>query len=111
MTTRVLGWVRNQPVLAFYLLAFAITWLGWMPQAAYSHGLFPFDSLLFYILGGVGPLVAALIVLHILRSRDVVDELFGPLLRWRVGVIWYAVALFGYPAIWLLALGMSGEVK
>jgi hypothetical protein len=34
----------------------AITWSGWVPQALYSRGLFPFDSPLFYILGGVGPM-------------------------------------------------------
>lgn len=109
MNTRVTTWMRRQPILAFYLLAFAITWLGWVPQAAHSHGLFPFDSPIFYILGGVGPLLAAYLVLRALRGGDALNELFSPLFRWRVGGIWYVVAFVGYPAIWLATLGLSGS--
>ena len=108
MTARVSTWERERPVLAFYVLAFAITWLGWVPQAAHSRGLFPFDSPLFYILGGVGPMVAAFIVL---RGKEAYGDLFGPLLPWRVGAVWYAVALFGYVAIWLAATGISGDLR
>jgi uncharacterized protein len=108
MTARFAAWLRRQPVFAFYLLAFAITWLAWLPQAAHSRGLFPFDNPLFYILGGIGPMVAAFVVLRALK-KDAVKELFGPLLRWRVGTLWYAVALCGYPAIWLAAVAISGD--
>ena len=110
MTARISTWVRQQPLIAFYALAFAITWLGWVPQAAHSHGLFPFDSPLFYILGGVGPLLAAFIVLSVLRGKSDYEDLFRPLMRWRVGVIWYLVALFGYAALWIIAITLRGEL-
>lgn len=102
--------VRKQPVLAFYMLAFAITWLGWLPQAAHAHGLFPFDSPVFYVLGGVGPMLAAYIVLRVLHGENATEELFAPLLRWRVGIGWYAVALGGYAVVWLAALALRGEL-
>jgi len=110
MATHIGEQVKKRPVFAFYILAFTITWLGWLPQAAYSHGLFPFDSPIFYVLGGVGPLLAAYIVLRILHGAGATEELFAPLLRWRVGVGWYAVALCGYPVIWLAALALKGEL-
>src|SRR5919108_4347494 len=44
-------WMRKQPLLAFYTLAFSISWLGWIPQAAHSRGLFPFDSPIFLCAG------------------------------------------------------------
>ncbi|HEX2729419.1 MAG TPA: hypothetical protein VHM16_06655 [Rubrobacteraceae bacterium] len=37
MTERISAWVRRHPLLAFYVLAFALTWLGWVPQALHSH--------------------------------------------------------------------------
>lgn len=110
MTERISACVRRHPLLAFYVLAFAITWLGWVPQALHSHGLFPFDARFLYLFG-VGPMVAAFIVLRVLRGKDAAEELFGPLLRWRVGVGWYAVALFGYVAIWLAAVSISGDLR
>jgi hypothetical protein len=36
------AWIKKRPLITFYILAFVITWLAWMPQAAFSHGLFPF---------------------------------------------------------------------
>lgn len=41
MRVPVSRWVRERPVFTFYVLAFAITWSGWVPQALHSHGLFP----------------------------------------------------------------------
>ena len=110
MTARISTWMGRQPVLAFYVLAFSITWLGWVPQALHSHGLFPFDSPLFYVLGGVGPMLAAFVVLRLLRGEEAYKALLGGLLRWRVGFVWYVVALFGYPAIWVVSIGISGEM-
>lgn len=81
MTGRLRLWVRGQPVVAFYFLAFAITWLGWIPHALHSRNLCPFDSLLFYVLGGVGPM----------RSRGQLDEELGKF-SWLTPV---AVEMFG----------------
>lgn len=109
MTTRLRAWVCRQPVIAFYVLAFVITWLGWVPQALYSRELFPFDSPLFYVFGGVGPLVAVAIVRWALHPEDVAGQVFRRLVQWRVGLGWYLVAFLGYPAIWLTAVALRGE--
>ena len=108
-------WVRKQPVLVFYVLAFSITWLGWLPQTAHSHGLIALDSpllwSLLYALGGVGPVLAAVIVMRVLRGPQAYGELFSPLLRWRVGAIWYIVALFGNVSLWLIVMGITGKLS
>ncbi len=109
MMARLGSWVRERPLVAFYLLAFVLTWLGWAPQALYSHGLFPFDSFIFYLFGGVGPLLAAYLVLRALHGDKAFGALFAPLLRWRVGAVWYGLALLGYPALRLAALVVAGE--
>jgi membrane protease YdiL (CAAX protease family) len=110
MIEYILTWARRQPVFAFYILAFVITWLGWIPQAAHSHGFFPFDSPLFYVFGGIGPLVAALIVASALYGKRNGEEVFKPLWYWRVGIVWYIVALCGSIAIMLTSVCLKGEL-
>lgn len=111
MPASVHPWIKKQPVVTFYLLAFAITWAGWLPQVAYSRGSFPFDSPLFYILGGIGPGLAAYLVLGVLRGKECVGELFAPLWKWRVGAVWYAVALLANTVFWLAAIRLSGDTR
>jgi len=110
MAERIQTWMRRQPVFAFYILAFIITWLGWVPQAAYSHGFFPFNSPLLYVFAGVGPLAAVLIVSRALYGKKDGEEVFKPLLRWRVGILWYMVVVLGSVAIMLASMGLKGEM-
>lgn len=105
------SWMKKWPLVSFYLLAFLFTWLGWVPQAAYSHNLFPFNSILFYILGGTGPLLALFVMQRILVGRWDIGELFRPYLIWKVGAGWYAAAFLGYPLIWAAALLVAGTLK
>lgn len=111
MRARVSTWITQRPVFAFYVLAFAITWLGWLPQAAHSHGLFPFDSVLFYILGGIGPGLAAYLVMQALYGSPGATALFSPLWRWRVNAVWYAIALVGNAVIWQVAARLSVQTS
>jgi membrane protease YdiL (CAAX protease family) len=99
--------VRCHPVISFYVLAFVISWLGWVPQAAYSLSLFPIQNPLFSILGAGGPAFAALIVTLVSAGKGGVRELFAPLFRWRVSVVWYGIALFLQPLILLAAIGLD----
>lgn len=97
------SFIKRRPVLVFYLLAFLISWLGYVPAALYSRGLSPFNSPLLVVLGGGGPAIAALIVASILGRGKGLRDLLAPLLRWRVGIGWYLVALFLPPALFALA--------
>lgn len=110
MSARISAWMRKQPVVAVYVLAFVFTWLGWVPQALHSRGLFPFDSFIFYIFGGVGPLLAVFIVLAALRGRAEYGEPFRLYLRWQAGAAWWAAALLLWPAMWLATLALGGQL-
>lgn len=102
--------VRRHPLLAFYLLAFAITWAAWLPPAARSRGLPGVDSPVLYLIGGIGPGLAAWVVLRVLHGPDADRRLFAPLLRWRVGVGWYAVAVLLPVAMFLASAAASGDL-
>ena len=89
--------IRSRPLLAFFMLAFAITWAVWVPRAAGVP------------VGAVGqlwtwiPAVAALLAAALTGGRAAVGELGARLVRWRVGWRWYAVVVLG-PAAFSLAV-------
>lgn len=100
--------MKKHPLIWFYILAFGISWLGWMPVVLGSHGIAPFDSPFFQVLlllPAVGPALAAWIVTATTGGKPAVQNLFGKLLRWRVSPAWYLAALCG-PAV-LLFTGQS----
>jgi membrane protease YdiL (CAAX protease family) len=104
------AWIKKRPLITFYILAFVITWLAWMPQAAFSYGLFPFDSPIFYVIGGIGPMLAAYIVLKAQYGKEAIGKLFAPLMRWKVSLVWYAIAILGFAAIGTAAAALGGDI-
>jgi membrane protease YdiL (CAAX protease family) len=76
--------VRRHPLIWFAVLTFVLSWWAW---PLYSLGLLPVPVASF------GPFLAALIVLAVTEGRSGVIGLFRRMGRWRVGVVWYLVAL------------------
>ncbi len=85
--------IRRHPLVAFFVLAYTLSWCGWPFYAAYGWPV-PFMA--------GGPLVAAVIVTAITGGRPGLRALGARLVRWRVGWRWYAVVL-GLPLAVLLA--------
>ena len=83
-------WVRGHPVVAFVALAYAVSWLTWLPA------LLGFGGIALIILGGLGPLVAALLVTRYTGSS--VLAWARQIIRWRVPVGYYLYAL-GLPPL------------
>jgi len=76
--------VRRHPLIVFFVLAYALSWWGWILYA-FNPDLPPIASF--------GPFLAALVVLAITGGRAGVMGLLRRMVRWRVGPEWYAVAL------------------
>ena len=76
--------VRRYPLTTFFVLACALSWWPWI---LYSFGLSPNPIV------GVGPFLAALVVLALTEGKSGVMGLLRRMVRWRVGIQWYAVAL------------------
>lgn len=99
--------IKRHPVLTFYMLAFVFSWLGWVPQMLYARGLFAFDTPLFALLGGLGPTLAAVIVLWLRGEKDELRHLFGALFRLRIGWGWYLLVILFWPVVAGVALGIG----
>jgi uncharacterized protein len=75
---------RRHPLIWFAVLSILLSWWAW---PFYSLGLIPVPVASF------GPFLAALIVLSVTEGRSGVTGLFRRMGRWRVGAVWYLVAL------------------
>jgi hypothetical protein len=96
--------VRTYPLIAFFTLAYA---LSWWTTPLYVAGVPPFFPDLPFL--GTGPLLASLIVTSIATGRAGLRELGARMIRWRVGWRWYAAAL-GIPlgvGVVTMALSMA----
>jgi membrane protease YdiL (CAAX protease family) len=72
-------------------MAIAVGWLRLPTSAALPVGPF------------IGPAAAAVGLTALIDGRPGLRELLDRLLRWRVGLSWYALVLLGWPALFLLA--------
>ena len=94
-------------LLLFFAIAFGFTWFF---HVLLLRRYLPFDSpkgQLIYILGLPGPLIAALILASLTNVQGGLQGLLNGILQWRVGLIWWAMALLPILAINLLATSIS----
>ncbi len=77
--------VKRRPLLAFFVLTYALSWLAW---PLWASGLYPIAPVFSF-----APFLTALVVLAIAYGKSGVGGLLRRMVRWRVGLRWYAVAL------------------
>ncbi|MFQ5908829.1 MAG: hypothetical protein ACE5JE_08415 [Thermoplasmata archaeon] len=124
MTSRITTAIRGRPLVAYFVLAYGITWLFWIPTLiiASNQGWTlptPFVDLVslqfadagealvfvFFSMAVYGPLFAALLVAYASGGRPGLRELWGRMKKWRVGAKWYLL-VFLLPL--LLTLAVAG---
>ncbi len=104
------GWIKRHPLPAYFILAFALTWIFILPILLSQRGFgliaLPDDllSALYLIATFSGPLPAAFIVTGVIEGRSGARKLLGRMFQWRVGIGWYALVLVGYPLVFLVAM-------
>jgi membrane protease YdiL (CAAX protease family) len=95
------GWVIRHPLISFFAFAYAFTWLLWTPAALDVGGAL---AQLAFVVGIWGPaLGAALITWY---TGGSLRDWARPILRWRVPLRWYAVAL-AVPPLLMLVPGVA----
>jgi len=89
------------PLLSFFTLAILTGWLVALPSLLFELPFKPFQTA-----GAYGPLLAALVVSAAL-GRAELKALFSRMTRFRFGLRWYLLAIFGYVLLYLLVAGLS----
>lgn len=97
-------WTARYPLVSFFLLTFAWSWLVWVPLALVQAGQ-PVTNiplvLAVVLLGACGPNMVAIILTALSGGKQGVGALLRRLLIWRVSARWYAVLLLP-PALWIV---------
>src|SRR5690606_12471960 len=103
----------RRPLTVFFVLAFGLTWAFLLADALGARGLIPFrltlsgPGLVLALLMSYGPSIAALLVVGVSEGRAGLWSLLRALLRWRVGLRWYALALGAPAALFFVAARLS----
>jgi membrane protease YdiL (CAAX protease family) len=100
--------VARHPATAFLVMAFGFGWTGLIPilLAENGFGVLPIElplTIVQTLATLLGLALPAFLVTAATGGREGVRDLLNRLLRWRVGIRWYLVALFGLPVAMLLA--------
>jgi membrane protease YdiL (CAAX protease family) len=103
-------WVTRHPVLTYLILAYAIGWAIFLIPLFSQEGIgllpyhVPFVQV-FALLASVLALTgSAFLVTSLVDGRTGVRALASRYVRWRVGIQWYLLAVFGLLVVGLLAL-------
>ena len=91
--TKISTWLREHPLVLFFTLAYAISWTIWLPLLASAQGFTskPASPYL-HLLGGMGPISAAVLITGFIGGRTALQDLLRRMFQWRVRVTWHLIA-------------------
>lgn len=110
-----MSFIRRHPLGCYFALTFAISWGGFL--VAIGPDGFPGTPELFQarlpraVLAMLaGPSIAGLLLTELVQGGTGLRDYLARLLRWRVGLRWYAIALSLGPIL-LLAVGLTLSLR
>ena len=92
----------NQQLIIFFVLAFVIGWLAYIPIFLHYASSTPSAFIFLF-----SPALAALITSALINGITGIKELLGRYWIWKFNVKWYFLALLLLPAIFLIAAVIS----
>jgi membrane protease YdiL (CAAX protease family) len=103
------SFVKRYQVPLFFILAFTLSWFVWGSYIAEQQGLIPFHlpeaSFAYFALT-----LAVIIMAWAVGGRTEITEIFSHILRWRVGIQWYVVAILT-PIFLTLVAAVTYQVR
>jgi CAAX protease family protein len=105
------GLLARYPLTFYFLIAYAFSWLVWVPLALSQDGagLLSFRgpigaSASVVVASFVGPFLSAFIMTGITEGREGICRWLRQIVLWRVGLGWYLFTLIGIPMILVLGV-------
>jgi uncharacterized protein len=96
------------PLIAYFALAFGITWLSiiaFVASRSFQFGAFDAsDGLVLFGFMCLGPSVAGVVMTALVTGRGGFHDLWSRIRRWRVGAAMWAIALLTSPIITITVL-------
>src|SRR4029450_6039874 len=98
--------VRRHPLISFYVLTYAITWLIWAPLVILRDSIPGSVGFILNLVGSLVPSTLGLVFIGLLRGRPGVRRVLRRLVHGRIGLRWYLAAL-ALTMLVPLAVGVS----
>ena len=98
------AWIKKHTFIVYLLLAFFISWLGWIVLILTDTAPGFFNP--WKLLAAFGPSLAGAAVVAITSGKSGLRKIWQQLTRVRVRWVWYLVSLALPPALMLAALGI-----
>jgi membrane protease YdiL (CAAX protease family) len=101
------GLLARRPLAAFFVIAYAFSWLIEVPVALSAQGILPFALptpavAVAIVAATFGPTVAALVMTAVTEGASGVVRLLRRYIQWRARLVWYLFVLIVIPVIIIL---------
>jgi len=96
--------MRAHPLVSFFLMAYAFSWIMVIPYILSQWGVLRGDFRIAFVLKSFGPFLAAYIMIGITEGKAGLLRFRRSLGQTRVGWQWYVFILLGIPALFLLGM-------
>ena len=100
------GLLARHPLVFYFLIAFAFSWLMFLPPVLTYYGVLNVAPSVFGVLGIaglLGPSLSGFIMTAATEGGAGIRRLLRRIVLWRVGLVWYLFALIGLPLVMVLA--------
>jgi membrane protease YdiL (CAAX protease family) len=96
--------MRQHPLLFFFLMAYAFSWILSIPFVLSEWGILHGDFRIAFVLKSFGPFLSAYIMTRIIEGKEGVLRLRHRMKQKRAGWQWYLFILLGIPALILVGI-------
>ena len=100
------GLVRRHPLISFYVLTYAISWLLWAPLVIFRGSIPGGVGFILLLVGSLVPSALGVVFVGLLRGGPGVRRVLRRLVHGRIGLRWY-VAVLALAMLAPLAVGVS----
>ncbi len=97
-------WMWQHPLFSYFFLAYAFSWITFIPYVLGEWGYLQGNYTFFYILHVFGPALAAIVVTSITTGKAGLHELRQRIRQWRAPLKWYLFILLAIPALVVLGI-------
>lgn len=97
-------WIQQHPLFTYFFLAYAFSWIVFIPYVLGERGILQGNYTFFYILHVFGPAIAAIVITSVIAGKAGLQELRQRIQKTHVSSKWYLFILLGIPALVMLGI-------